>query len=412
MRNPGMRRLVLTLLAAFILLALPIQAQTFTVLHTFTNGTDGATPYGTLWLDAAGNLYGTASAGGFTGHNCTQTGCGAVFKVTHRSSGWTFTPLYDFQGNADAIAPLAGVTIGPNGTLYGTTAYGGSSNNGTVYNLRPPAHAGGSFLAPWSNTVIYNFAGGADGASPGYGTLALDPAGNLYGTTQGGGIECSGTSYCGTMFELSPSSGGGWTKSSSFTFPGSDGGANPVSGVVLDSSGNLYGTTPFASFNGVAYKLSPTQQGWVEATLYQFAFGVFPYGGVILGPPGVLCGTTLDTVYELELSGGQWTYNIIYVFGGTYGPWAGLVQDANGNLYGTSCHDGAYGQGLVFELAPSGSGWTETSLHSFTGGTDGSCPKAAVTLDASGNIFGVASTGGLQGGCEGLGCGTVWEITP
>ncbi len=411
MGNTSMRSAFVLILAAVIFLSLPMQAQTFAVLHTFTSGSDGATPDGTLTVDAAGNLYGTASAGGFTGNNCTTTGCGTVFKLTHRGSGWTFTPLYAFQGNADASGPLAGVTIGPNGSLYGTTQYGGSSNDGAVYNLRPPSHATGSFLGGWNDTVLYSFAGAADGANPQYGSLVFDPAGNMYGTTEEGGVQCSGSNYCGTMFELSPA-GSGWTKSSAYAFPGNSDGSNPVSGVVLDSSGNLYGTTPFAAFNGVAYELSPTQQGWAETSLYQFLFGVFPFGGVILGPPGVLYGTTLDTVYELSLSGGQWNYDILYVFSGTYGPWAGLSQDASGNLYGTSCDDGAHGNGSVFKLTPSGNEWTTTILYSFTGGTDGSCPRAGVTLGANGNLFGAASTGGLQGGCGGAGCGTVWEITP
>jgi len=411
MGKRSMSPAVVLIVASAILLALPIQAQTFTVLHTFTGGSDGATPYGTLSLDAAGNLYGTASAGGFTGNNCTSTGCGTVFKLAHRGSGWTFTPLYAFQGNADANGPLSGVTVGPNGSLYGTTQYGGNSNDGAAYNLRPPAHATGNVLGGWGNRVIYSFAGGADGANPQYGSLVFDPAGNIYGTTENGGVQCSGSNYCGTVFELSLS-GGGWTKSSAYAFTGNSDGSNPVSGVVLDSVGNLYGTTPFASFNGVAYELSRTQQGWVETSLYQFLFGVFPYGGVILGPPGVLYGTTLDTVYELSLSGGQWNYDILYVFDGTYGPWAGLTQDASGNLYGTSCDDGTHGHGSVFKLTPSGSGWTETTLYNFTGGTDGYCPKAGVSLDPNGNLFGVASAGGLSGGCGGAGCGTVWEITP
>ncbi len=411
MRGSSTVPVVVPLLASFLLLASPIQAQTFSVLHTFSNSTDGATPYGTLALDAAGNLYGTASAGGFTGSNCTSTGCGTVFKLTHRSSGWTFAPLYVFQGNADPSTPYAGVTIGPNGSLYGTTLYGGNSNGGTVFNLRPPTHASANVFGAWSNTVIYNFAGGEDGRYPQYGSLVFDPAGNLYGTTSDGGVQCLGSTYCGTMFELSPS-GGGWTKSSSFDFTGVTHGAFPVSGVVLDSAGNLYGTTPFTSFNGVAYELSRTQQGWAETTLYNFAFGVFPYGGVILSGTGTIYGTTLDNVYELSLSGGNWNYSMLYVFQGTYGPWAGLIQDAAGNLYGTTCDDGNHGHGSVFELTPSGSGWTETTLHSFTGGADGSCPKAGVTLDANGNLYGAASAGGMSGGCGGTGCGTVWEITP
>lgn len=402
---------VVALLALFILLSLPLRGQTFSLLHTFTNGVDGATPYSTLVLDAAGNIYGTASAGGSTGGSCTSTGCGTVFKLTRHGSAWSFAPLYVFQGNKDASTPLAGVTIAPNGIVYGTTMAGGASGDGTVYSLRPPAHASANALAGWIETVIYSFAGGEDGMYPMYGSLVFDPQGNLYGTTSEGGVPCSGSNTCGTMFELSLS-GGSWTKSSSFNFTGNNDGANPVSGLVLDSSGNLYGTTPFDSFNAVAYKLSPSQQGWIETPLYNFAYGVFPFGNLLLDGTGVIYGTTLDNVYELSLSGGQWNYSTIYVFTGAHGPWAGLVQDASGNLYGATCNDGSFGVGSVYKLTPSGNGWIGSTLYSFTGGSDGSCPKSAVTLDADGNLFGTATAGGLSGGCGGAGCGTVWELIP
>ena len=398
-------------IAIVVLAACPIlQAQSFTVLHTFSNGLDGATPYGTLLLDASGNLYGTASAGGFFGNHCSPAGCGTVFKLTHRSGGWTFAPLYAFQGNGDASTPYAGVTLGANGTLYGTTVYGGEIGNGTVYNLKPPAHSSGSAFPTWVDTVLYSFAGSADGAYPLYGSVIFDPARNLYGTTSDGGVQCFGSSYCGTMYELSPS-GRSWTKSSSYSFTGSNDGANPVSGVVMDSSGNLYGVTPFGNFNGVLYELTRNQQSWTETPLYNFAFGVYPYGSPTLSGSDAIYGTTLDTLYELSYSGGQWNFSTLYAFQGTYGPWAGMVQDASGNLYGTTCDDGSHGRGSVFKLTHSGNGWTETTLYSFTGGADGGCPKAGVTLDATGNLYGAASTGGLSGGCGGAGCGTVWEIT-
>ena len=178
-----------------------IQAQTFSVIHTFTGSADGAMPQGSLILDQQGNLYGTASAGGFTGNNCTSSGCGTVFRLARRGTGWVFTPLYSFQGNNDGALPLAGVTVGPDGTLYGTTYLGGFGF-GTAYNLRPPAHAAGNVLGGWNETVIYRFGVGTDARYPGLGNLIFDPAGTLYGTTTEGGVYCDDGGTCGAVFAL------------------------------------------------------------------------------------------------------------------------------------------------------------------------------------------------------------------
>ncbi len=154
-RAPEIRRVmksaaltVAALFAAAILSATPVQAQTLTVLHTFTGGLDGGQPIGTLTMDRAGNLYGTASKGGFAGFGCFN-GCGTVFKLTPVGSNWIFAPLYDFQGESDGSTPYAGVTIGPNGSLYGTTADQGTQGGGTVYNLQPPLNHCGTPLCLW-----------------------------------------------------------------------------------------------------------------------------------------------------------------------------------------------------------------------------------------------------------------------
>jgi uncharacterized repeat protein (TIGR03803 family) len=159
------------------------------------------------------------------------------------------------------------------------------------------------------------------------------------------------------------------------------------------------------------YELIPSASGWTEITLYNFSFSDDPRGGVVLGGAGGLFGTTLSgAVYQLSPSSGPWVYNLLYDFSGNSGPWSGVVRDANGNLYGTTCGDGAYGEGSVFKLTPSQNGWTETDLHDFTGGSDGACPAGEVVVDAVGNVYGTAASGG--NGCGASGCGVVWEITP
>jgi uncharacterized repeat protein (TIGR03803 family) len=392
-------------------IAQPLAAQTLHILHTFTGGPDGGTPFDTLTLDRAGNLYGTASAGGNAGPAC-HAGCGVVFRMSQRGSGWIFTPLYSFPGDGSGAAPAtpySGVTIGSNGTLYGTTLFGGNGF-GTVFNLQPPARATGNVLGGWTDTVLYRFQGGVDGAYPAYGTPIFDPAGNIYGTTSVGGAICDDGGYCGTMFKLTPA-GGGWTKVS-FAFPGGAGGGNPLSGVIRDASGNLYGTTDIGNYDPVVYGLIPSGSGWSEVPLHTFGFATSPRGGVIFDGSGGLFGTTVDgTVYQLTPSGGQWNYDLLAAFSGTSGSWSGVTRDASGNLYGTTCGDGAFQLGSIFKLTHTESGWVATDLHDFAGGIDGSCPVGGVVLDAVGNLYGTSSYGAGRG-CGGSGCGVVWEFTP
>jgi len=395
------------------------QAQAFTVLHTFTGGNDGANPFGSLTLDRAGNIYGTASAGGYKGQACSPAGCGTVYQLKHRGSSWTFTSLYSFRGvssgNGDGATPYAGVTVGPNGVLYGTTIFGGYGGVGTVFSLQPAARASANALGGWQETVLYRFVAVTnDGNYPAYGNLVLDPGGNFYGTTYQGGSAC-GDSACGTVFQLTPRQGGGFTESL-YDFPGRSGGGNPLAGVILDGAGNLYGTTSNNNYPPVAYELSPSGAGWNETTLYIFPNLSVPQGGVTFDGSGGLFGTTADnfessgnTVYQLSPSGGQWAYSLLYTFPGSngqIGPWNGVVRDASGNLYGTTFSGGAYGAGSVFKLTPSAGGWIETDLYDFTGGRDGASPVGGIVLDANGTIYGTTASGGA------FLYGVVWEITP
>jgi len=238
------------------------------------------------------------------------------------------------------------------GDLYGTTPFGGgfnsTINNGLVYELIPSRDG-------WTETILHNFGGFADGGAPHSGVI-FDQAGNLYGTTSVGGAYGAGT-----VFQLSPS-GSGWTKKILHSFQRYDG-ITPVGGLILDQSGNLYGTTPDAGAGN---------------------------GG---------------TVYMLTPSNGDWTFTVLYAFTGASesGPTASLAMDEAGNLYGTTPQGGPSGVGEVFKLTHSAGGWEYTALHDFTG--IGGWYPTAVTLDADGNIYGTCSDANT-------GWGLVFEITP
>jgi uncharacterized repeat protein (TIGR03803 family) len=385
------------------------------VLHNFNNdGTDGYYPEVGLIVDAAGNLYGTTTAGG-------AYNSGTVFELTPAAGGgWTETVLHNFGNGTDGATPYAGLIFDAAGNLYGTTQYGGTYGVGTVFELTPAG--GGS----WTEKVLYSFnLNGTDGAVPEAG-LIVDAAGNLYGTTYFGG-----TYLYGTVFELTPAGGGGWTEQvlHSFNNNGADG-SLPAAGLIFDAAGNLYGTTVNGGTGsncvlgcGTVFELTPAAGGgWTEQVLHSFnnngADGSTPFAGLIFDAAGNLYGTTFaggtygyGTVFELTpAAGGGWTETVLHNFGnGTDGtaPYAGLIFDAAGNLYGTTSYGGTYNYGTVFELTPAaGGGWTETVLHNFGNGTDGITPYAGLIFDAAGNLYGTTFVGGTYG------YGTVFEVTP
>ena len=375
-------------------------------------------------MDRGGNLYGTALGGG--------CGYGTVFKMTKRNGAWLFNPLYCFAGGNDGNAPIARVIFGPNGSLYGTTQFGGAtgcqgSGCGTVFNLQPSASACKTSICPWSETVVYRFGGGADGAFPSYGDLVFDAAGNMYGTTRlGGGTGCGGNG-CGVVFKLTPSRGQ-WTESIIYSFSGGLDGGEPFGGLVFDSDGNLYGTTAVAGVDGggTVFKLVSSGSGWTLTTLHNFDIsagdGYGAAAALVFDTSGNLYGTTVEggshnggTVFELTPQpGGSWTETILYDFDSSLegGPYAPVTFDAAGNLYGTTFGSGADGLGNVFRLTSSGGGWSYSSLHDFTGGNDGSSPFSNVVFDTNGNLYGTASEAGNLNCNAHNGCGVVWEITP
>ncbi len=408
-------RLLVVVFALALLSTQPIQAQ-FRVLHSFTGGSDGANPTSGVTVSSSGILYGTTSGGGTGGIG----NHGVVFKLAPRGSGWTLDPLYEFTGGADGDAPYSGVAIGPNGDLYGTTYYGGNYDAGALFALRPPASVCKSATCYWSEATLWSFGSGNDGAYPPYGYVTFDQAGNIYGTTYRGG-----TDGYGIVFELSPQSGGSWTESILYNFTdGSDGG-NPLAGVIFDSAGNLYGNdSDGGTESGVIYKLTPAGPPWTEQTLANFVpgTGTSPSGQLVMDQSGNLYGTGEangpsggGTVYKLSPSGGGWTLSVVYAFGFyTYtqcAPFGGVTLGANGNLFGACQIGGANGVGWVYEMPPNcDQTCTPTDLYDFTGGV--SCyAHGPVSFDSSGNLYGTCYGGGNSGnGCSADGCGTVWEI--
>jgi uncharacterized repeat protein (TIGR03803 family) len=397
-----------------------------TVLYSFIGGTDGSQPYGGVIRDSAGNLYGTTTYGGTAGD-------GIVFSL---SPSGQKTVLYNFTGGLDGGQPAAALIRDSAGNLYGTTIIGGQDGSGTVFTLSPsgqetvlyssvygvqpfagvvrdssgnlygttanPDEGGYVFKVSASGqaTVLLNFTGDNGGDPNG---VILDEAGNLYGTTREGG-----KGGAGVVYKLD--SAGQETVLYTFPYSG-NGGNSPQSGVIRDAAGNLYGTTPFGgkSNAGVVFKLDPAGQ---ETVLYSFtggADGGNPYAGVIFDSAGNLYGTThaggasnTGVVFKLDPAGQE---TVLYSFtGGADGgnPYAGVIFDAAGNLYGTTFEGGAANAGVVFQIDPTG---LETVLHSFSGGADGGYPYAGLALDASGNLYGTTADGGV-------GYGVVFKVDP
>ena len=456
-----------------------------TVLHTFTGGTDGATPYAGIVADSNGNLYGTTYQGGVAGAGVNKLGAGVVFKID--TTGHS-TVLYSFTGGADGSGPYAGVIVDSAGNLYGTTYNGGASGYGVVYKITPSGQ----------ETVLYSFTGGNDGANP-YAGVTMDSAGNLYGTTYVGGPYAVGVLYkvnpagqetvlysfgcCGltatgshpkvgvmfdsagniygaaglvvyrldkrenftTLYQLNDNGGlsglardgagdfyvtanpgGAWPNGALFKLAGGNisllykftgavaPDSGPNGGPILDSAGNVYGTTPLLGAAGVVYEIEAS--GTVKM-LYDFQpspGGYAPSSGLTLDSAGNFYGTTgggggpadVGVLYKMSPAGQE---TVLHAFKGgkTDGanPGDRVVLDQAGNVYGATLHGGTYNQGVVYKLTPSGQ---ETILHSFTSRADGALPNGVV-LDAAGNLYGTTFSGG-NGSQTGLQEGVVFKI--
>jgi len=426
------KRLILIATAftlGFLTIAVPLfAASKETVLHSF-NGNDGANPYAGLAFDAAGNLYGTTVGGG-------PPGGGVVFQlVPGAKSKWNEKVLRTFGYVAGRGGSLlsADVIFDSAGNLYSTAPDGGSYGNGTVFELTPRARG------KWALKVLNNFHNTKDGDGPFAGVI-FDASGNLYGTTFVGGNEnCNEGFGCGTVFELMPGANGKWTKTVLHRFDGTNG-YRPFAGLAFDGAGRLYGTThnggtkSGCDFNegcGTVFQLTPGAGGkWTEAVVHRFGKGndgANPYAAVIFDAAGNLYGTTYyggygsGTVFELTPGAeNHWTEKVLYSFCSVAGcpdganPVGGLIFDAAGNLYGTTLLGGTYASGIVFKLTPGANGkWTQNVLHSFGEGKDGVNPAGGLIFDAAGNLYGTTQVGGAYCTANGgYGCGTVFEITP
>lgn len=407
-----------------------LAAQESIVYSFVYGGSDGLYPFAGLVADGAGNFYGTTVYGGSVGSPFNFDG--TVYELSPGSGGaWTEKVLYSFGVySGDGTDPYGPVVFDSKGNLYGTTNGGGAYGQGAVYELSPGS--GGV----WTEQLIYSFKGGvADGASPRRGGLVFDSKGNLYGTTFNGGANGS-SPFDGTVFELSPGSGGTWTEKIIYNFGvNSSDGINPVSGVTFDATGNLYGTTDNGGvYNyGTVYELSPGAGGtWTETVLHSFDVnavdGANPLAGVIIDSQGNLYGTTqiggsygngnhLGTVYELSHAGGIWTEQILYSFTGNANgttdgvtPVGNLIFDAAGNLYGTTFAGGVAiaSEGTVFELSRAGGTWTERILYAFNSAlSDGHSPECSLVFDAAGNLYGTTSAGGSNSAGQ---YGTVFKL--
>lgn len=397
----------------------PTAAPKFQLVYSFVgppnggSGADGVNPVADLVRDPSGNLFGTTQYGGAFAD-------GTVFELVNYSGSYSEMVLYSFTGTGgDGASPEGGLVMDSSGNLFGTTTIGGASGFGTVFEL---ANSSGGY----TERVLYNFAGHGDGSLPSSG-LVMDSSGDLYGTSGGGAFGF------GAVFELADSSGTYSEKLLySFTNAGGDG-ANPMAGLAMDPLGNLYGTTSTggASGWGTVFELVNSSGSYAEKVLYSFkntgGDGDFPQAGLAMDSSGNLFGTTssggvgnaLDgIVFELVKSAGGYTESVLHAFPSTSddggNPLAGLLVDSSGDLYGTTSEGGSPSGcncGTVFELAHSSGAYTEKVLYHFAG-SDGRAPYAGLITDASGTLYGTTGGGGTGGACDGSGCGTVFLIRP
>jgi uncharacterized repeat protein (TIGR03803 family) len=404
------------LVALFVVLTFLTNAsatQRERVLISFEGIPDGANPAAALVADGKGNFYGTAANG------CTYN-YGCVFRVSNVGGIWTETVLYSFSG-PDGATPGASVILDSAGNLYGTTSLGGAFNAGTAFKLTPAS--GG----PWTETVLHSFGSGSDGYDPSELILASD--GDIYGITQFGGTASSGPDNGGTVYRLSLANGQ-WTETILYSFPGEFLGPDgdlPFGGLAIDRAGNLYGVTQAGGTDGkgAVFALARGADGtFTERIIHSFhvSDGDLPNSTPVLDSAGNLYGTTYfggnvnacpsngcGTIYQLRKnSDGSWTEILLRELQKEDG-WQAVgpvVFDRKGNLYAAAQAGGAYSWGSILKLTPSSTApWKEQVVHNFTNNPDGASPSG-ILVDASGSIFGTTGAGGNSQ------LGVIFEIAP
>src|SRR5579863_4919392 len=391
---------------------LAAQAQSFSVLYSFNGPPDGNAPNSSLLVDGSGNIYGVTYGGGVSYE-------GTAFKL---SSSGKETVLYSFlagYGNRpDSVIQDA------DGTLYGTTTYGGSYGQGAVFKLD---HKG-------NETVLYSFRGAAKSSGFDPNGVVRDEQANLYGTTGVGGEAGGCFGYgCGIVFKLDSAG----KQTVLYTFKGGADGGYPSGPIVRDAAGNLYGETAYGGDLscfppygcGTVFKLDPAGK---KTIFHKFTGtggdGEHPWAGLVGDNEGNLYGATFEggtgpnctsaengcgTVFKVDRTGKVTILHSFTGSGADFPPiYAALALDEKGNIYGTTPNGGSQncgsGCGAIFMLNPAGK---ETILHEFVGGTEGATPGAGVTFDSAGNIYGTTSVGGDLACNNGTGCGTVFKIT-
>lgn len=331
-----------------------------TVLYSFHGGSDGSEPYKGVTLDAAGNLYGTTVAGG---SNACDGGCGVVYKLTNSGGTWTQSVIHAFTGGADGSGAGSPLIFDKRGNVYGMAPAGGSgcfgSGCGTVFRLQPNA------TGQWTFKVLHTFTGGADGFGGSAGRLLLGHAGHLFGVATNGGANSQGVA-----FELIPTPTGEWKFETIYAFGGSPDAGSPFGGLIADKFGHLYGTTYFGGTSGLGavYKLQRNGTLWNETVLYSFQGGIdgdSPLSTLVFDAVGDLYGTTsLDgdsncacgTIFKLSPGTNGWIETVVHRFTGptTDGqlPYPGMVSDSSGKFYGAARNGGTHDDGAIYTFVP------------------------------------------------------------
>jgi uncharacterized repeat protein (TIGR03803 family) len=324
------------------------------VLYSFTSGADGGEPYKGVTLDREGNLYGTAVTGG---SGSCEGGCGVVYKLTNSGGTWTQTVIHAFTGGEDGSGPGARVTLDRDGNVYGMAPTAGRFGFGTIYRIHQE-HDG-----DWRFKVIHAFTGGADGATGSAGRMIFR-RGDLYGAATAGGTYGSGV-----VFKLTPTGRGKWDFRTIYSFRGQPDGSFPYGALLFDSLGNIYGTTYYGGANGIGsvYQLSPRDaiSEWNESVLYSFQQGTdgnSPISNLVTDTVGNLYGTTSEgglgsgTIFKLSpIGGGQWVETVVHAFQGPPDgafSYNGMVVDRFGNFYGATVHGGANDDGSIYKFTP------------------------------------------------------------
>ena len=323
-----------------------------TVLYSFTGGADGGEPYKGVTIDRRGNLYGTAVTGG---SGSCEGGCGVTYKLTKSNGTWTQSVIHAFTGGDDGSGPGARVTVDRSGNIYGMTPTGGTYGVGTIYKLHP--HSGN-----WDFQVIHTFTGGDDGAAGSAGRMLFEH-GRLYGAATAGGRYGSGV-----VFELTPTAVGEWDFRALYSFRGQPDGSFPYGALLRPGTGKIYGTTYYGGENGIGtvYELSPRPTGeWGGRVIYSFQDGNdgnSPISNLVRDAAGNLYGTTSEgglgsgAIFKLApIGGGQWTESVVHPFAGPPDggfSYNGMVVDRFGNFYGATVHGGTDDDGSIYKFTP------------------------------------------------------------